>query len=249
MDTTITRWGINSLLCWITCWTTLVTLPIQAQVIPDETLPRSSTVNANGNRFSITGGTRAGANLFHSFREFSVPTDGVASFQQVDPAIANIITRVTGASVSRIDGVIEALQAGGQVSSANLFLINPNGILFGANASLNIGGSFLATTGDRLNFADGNQFSADGTQSSPLLTISVPVGLQVGATSGAIVNRSRQVLKFSSDVPTDAIAGGLQVMPGRTLALVGGNVRLPGGVLVAEGGRVELGRLATHLLI
>ena len=243
MDTTITRWGINSLLCWITCWITLTTLPIQAQIIPDETLLRSSTVNTNGNQFAITGGTRAGTNLFHSFREFSVPTNGVASFQQVDPAIANIITRVTGTSASQIDGTIEALQANGQVSSANLFLINPNGILFGANASLNIGGSFLATTGDRLNFADSTQFSADGTQSSPLLTVSVPSGLQVGATPGAIVNRSRHNLKFSSDLPNDAIAGGLQVMPGRTLALVGGNVRLPGGVLVAEGGRVELGAI------
>jgi filamentous hemagglutinin family protein len=244
VDTTITRWSITSLLCGITCWITLSTLPIQAQVIPDETLPRSSTVNANGNQFAITGGTRAGTNLFHSFREFSVPTDGTASFQQVDPAIANIITRVTGASASRIDGMIEALQADGQVSSANLFLINPNGILFGANASLNIGGSFLATTGDRLNFADGTQFSADGTQSSPLLTVSVSVGLQMGATPGAIVNRSRHDLKFSSDLPNDAIAGGLQVMPGRTLALVGGNIRLPGGVLVAEGGRVELGAIS-----
>ncbi|MBD3886687.1 filamentous hemagglutinin N-terminal domain-containing protein [Phormidium tenue FACHB-886] len=244
MDTTINRWLANLFCCIsLPCWITLATLPIQAQVTPDQTLPSPSTANLNGNQFAITGGTRAGTNLFHSFREFSVPTGGAASFQQVDPAITNIITRVTGVSASRIDGAIEALQAGGQVSSANLFLINPNGILFGANASLNLGGSFLATTGDRLNFADGTQFRADGTQSSPLLTISAPVGLQFGVTPGAIVNHSRHNLRFSNDLLNDAIAGGLQVPRDQTLALVGGDVRLPGGVLVAEGGRIELGAI------
>jgi filamentous hemagglutinin family protein len=226
------------LLCWMA-----LSQSVQAQVIADDTLLRPSVVNINGNQFKITGGTRAGTNLFHSFRQFSVPTGGTASFQQVEPAIANIITRVTGASISRIDGLIEALQSNGQISSADLFLINPNSIIFGTNASLNIGGSFLATTGDRLSFADATQFNADGTQSSSLLTVSVPSGLQMGATPGAIVHRSRANLQFSQDFPNDAIAGGLQVAPGRTLALVGGQIRLPGGVLVAESGRIELGAI------
>lgn len=235
-------WFVKSLFCL----SLLVVQPVQAQIRADETLLRRSNVNARGNRLVITGGTRTGNNLFHSFREFSVPPGRTASFQQVDAPIANVISRVTGSSVSRIDGTVEVLQSNGQVSSANLFLINPNGIYFGPNAALNIGGSFLATTGDRLNFADGTQFRADGTQSSPLLTVSVPIGIQFGQAPGTIINQSRTNLRLTTDRSNDAIAGGLQVAPGRTLALVGGHIRLPRGVLVAEGGRIELGAIGAN---
>jgi filamentous hemagglutinin family protein len=210
------------------------TSPTPAQIVEDITLPNPSIVTPNGNSSVITGGTQAGSNLFHSFGEFSVPTGEVASFQQIDQAVDNIISRVTGLSVSTIDGLIEVLQATGTVSPANFFLINPNGIIFGSNASLNIGGSFLASTASSLNFADGSQFSATAPQTTPLLTVSVPIGLQFGGTAGSILNQSQARNRLGIPV-------GLRVRPDKTLALVGGNVSLDGGYLRTPGGRVEIG--------
>jgi filamentous hemagglutinin family protein len=217
--------------------------PAHAQgVIADQTLPNSSVVTSTGNVSVITGGTTAGRNLFHSFREFSVPTRGVASFQGIDPQVANIFARVTGANRSSIDGLIQARRSDGVISSANLFLLNPHGILFGPNASLNIGGSFLATTGDRLLFPDGTQFTADPSQSSPLLTVTAPIGIQFGQNPGTIENQSRLNVAFNQyGTP---IAGGLQVADGQTLALLGGDVVFRGGIAIATRGNVELGSVS-----
>ena len=197
-----------SLLCFA------ATSPAIAQITSDDSLP--TNVTRSGNLWEITGGTQASSNLFHSFLEFSIPTGNTAYFNN-PLAIENIFSRITGASASEIDGLIRAN------GSANLFLLNPNGILFGPNARLEIGGSFTGSTGDRIVFADGTQFSATDTASQPLLTISTPLGVQYGTKpSGAITN-----------------AGNLAVQSKQNLILFGTNVTST-GQLIAPGGIVQV---------
>jgi large exoprotein involved in heme utilization and adhesion len=130
---------------------------------------------------------------------------------------------VTGSSASNIDGLIRAR------GTANLFLINPNGINFGSNAKLNMNGSFIGSTASSLFFPDGTKFSATETQNTPLLTVNVPLGLQLADNPAPIkVNRSN-----------------LEVKPNQNLVLVGGDVSLDRGKLTAPGGRIELGGLST----
>lgn len=207
-----------------------------AQILPDGTLPNNSSVTTQDNITTISGGTEVGANLFHSFEQFSVPTDTTAYFNNATN-IQNIISRVTGGSISNINGLIRAN------GNANLFLLNPNGIIFDSNAALNIGGSFIASTASSIKFADGFQFSATNPQTpSSLLTVSVPVGLQLGSNPGKIVNSSRVTNSRGEIV-------GLSVQPGATLGLVGGEVAIAGGHMRAKGGRIELGSPAANNLV
>ncbi|WP_082803773.1 filamentous hemagglutinin N-terminal domain-containing protein [Anabaena sp. 4-3] len=210
-----------------------------AEIIPDTTLPINSTVTPADNIRIIEGGTQRGENLFHSFQDFSFSrttrnsTGDTALFNH-DLTVQNIITRVTGSLPSRIDGLIQTRPG----STANLFLINPRGIILGTNAILNIGGSFIATTANSVKFADGREFSANNPEPSALLTISVPVGLQFGNNPGAIVQ------PISPSIPL-----GLEVSEGKTLALIGGDVSLTNSFLAAPGGRIELGSVTNNSFV
>ncbi len=202
--------------------------PIAAQVVPDNTLPTqvSGDCAGGGGTCTITNGAVRGSNLFHSFRQFSLPNGDVADFQ-IAPATQNVIVRVTGVGVpfsSTINGTIQTS------SAANFFLLNPNGIVLGPGASLIIGGSFLATTAERLQFQDGTVFNT--RDATPLLTIAVPTGLQMGQTPGGIQAETQLVAGVNS-LFTD-------------LALVGGDVTLTSTFLVASGHRVDIGGLAAQ---
>ena len=200
-----------------------------AQITPDETLggERSAVtrdVTVRGGRADrIDGGARRGANLFHSFSEFNVD-NGQRVYFANPTGVENILGRVTGADVSDILGTL------GVDGGANLFLLNPNGIMFGPNAQLDISGSFIATTGNRFNFLDGGEFGVINPQAPSLLTVSAPVGVQFGGNPGGITVEGSTLAV--SIVP---------LLTGRTLALVGGDVLLDNANLLAVGGRLELG--------
>ncbi|MEQ8755906.1 MAG: filamentous hemagglutinin N-terminal domain-containing protein [Coleofasciculus sp. G1-WW12-02] len=180
-----------------------------AQIKPDTTLGAESSrvtpdAEVKGKPADlIEGGAARGANLFHSFSEFNV--EELQRVYFANPAgIETILSRVTGANPSNILGTL------GVDGAANLFLLNPHGILFGSNAQLDVEGSFVATTANSIGFEDGSLFSAANPEDSSLLTVSVPLGLQYGA------NQSGEI----------AHAGNLAV--GQDLTLSAGNLDLQG---------------------
>ncbi len=191
--------------------------PVQAQGIVPATDGTGTQVTPNGPDYSITGGSTSAdnQNLFHRFTDFNLLTGESATFI-TQPEILNILSGVTGNNPSLIDGL---LQVSG--SNANLFLINPNGILMGPNSALNLQGSFTATTANQINFADG---LFDLTGNSDYATL-------VGAP---------QSFGFTLDSPASVVtAGNLAVAPGETIMLLGGQV-LNTGTLTAPGGEVVI---------
>jgi filamentous hemagglutinin family protein len=218
-----------------------------AQITPDKSLgnegsivtPNATVKDALADL--ISGGAVRGNNLFHSFSEFNVPDGGRVYFANPD-GITNILTRVTGNNFSQILGIV------GVDGAANLFLLNPNGIVFGENASLDVNGSFLATTADSYVFNNGFAYSASNPNQPPLLTINMPVGLQFGQKAEAIVNHA-QSLQRNHPVFDFPITIGLQVQPEKNITLLGGDILLEGGGLTAPHGRIELGSVTPNSFV
>ncbi|MGL5074748.1 MAG: filamentous hemagglutinin N-terminal domain-containing protein, partial [Waterburya sp.] len=227
----------TSILLSISC------VPVMAQITPDESLGEDSSVvtpnvEVKGQTADrIDGGAIRDRNLFHSFSQFNVGESQSVYFANPNN-IDQIFTRVTGSDPSNILGIL------GVDGAADLLLLNPNGIIFGENSSLDVEGSFFGTTADSVIFENNTEFSATQPQ-SPLLTIGVPLGLQIGTNPGSIVVRSP-----------------LAVPTGQNLSLIGGNLEFQGSgttkvngvndpedIITAPGGRVELGGLSTEGII
>ncbi|MGL4619330.1 MAG: filamentous hemagglutinin N-terminal domain-containing protein [Chroococcidiopsis sp.] len=207
-----------------------------AQITPDNTMGgENSRVTSSGEVDAINGGATRGANLFHSFEEFNVDEGRAAIFNN-SAGVENILTRVTGANPSNILGTL------GVAGNANLFLLNPNGIIFGANARLDVGESFVATTADAVGFGERGEFSATNPINPGLLTVNPSALLFNQMRAAAIQNNS--VADSGLNPSSDFTARGLRVPDGKSLLLVGGDISMNSGGLYAFGGRVELGGLA-----
>lgn len=219
--------------------------PVYSQtVVPDRSL--GTVVTNVGSNAIITGGRNAGNNLFHSFQGFSIPTGSSATFDLTNtPQVTTVFSRVTGLDQSTIDGLLRVTHS---TNPASLFFMNPNGIVFGPNATLDLNGSFVGTTADRIQFKDGIDFTQTATG---LLSVTVPIGLQMGSMPTAIEvqgpgNRLKTQNTLLAPYVQTGGGSGLQVSPGNTLALVGGNMTIDGGILTAPGGRVELASLGKN---
>ncbi|MCC5638182.1 filamentous hemagglutinin N-terminal domain-containing protein [Nostoc sp. CHAB 5844] len=199
----------------------------QAQIVTDTTLPNNSAVAPldGMNRWKITEGTVAGNNLFHSFKQFSIPEGHTADFVNPNANIQNILVRVIGGNRSDIFGTLKTSGNG----TPNLFLLNPHGILFGPNASLNVSGSFVATTANAIAFGNQGFFSASVPNNPALLTVNPSAFLFNQIVDSSITNQSTV---------------GLSVPNGQSLLLLGSTVTIDNGSLLAPGGRIELGAVA-----
>ena len=186
-----------------------------------------TTVTRSGTLYDITGGTRPGhgPNLFHSFDRFSVGTGDTARFSASgQTGVVNILSRVTGGQPSAIDGRLQSTFPG-----ANLYLLNPSGVLFGPNAHLEVRGSFHVSTADYLRFADGAQFFAHLGQAS-VLTVASPTAF------GFLGNHPAAITIHGSS---------LSVAEGKAVSAVGGEVQIVGGALRAPSGRIQLASVAS----
>ncbi|GAX40404.1 filamentous hemagglutinin outer membrane protein [Tolypothrix sp. NIES-4075] len=202
----------------------------------DGTLGPARTLSGPNYTIRQADGLPVGNNLFQSFGRFNLNANESANFQST-ANIRNILSRVTGGSTSFIDGRIFT-----QSRNVNLFFINPNGIIFGPNASLNVGsatrGSFIATTANALFWANGSQFSATNPgNATSLLTI-------VGDPSGFLSTLTPPPINVSGSTLANRSSFFSNPYNGQSLLLVGGDVKVDNATLQAPGGRIELGGLA-----
>ncbi|NEP90013.1 MAG: filamentous hemagglutinin N-terminal domain-containing protein, partial [Okeania sp. SIO2C2] len=195
----------------------LATTPAKSQPITPSNDGTGTTVNQNGNQFNIQGGAHNGTNLFHSFDQFNVHSGQTANFLTT-PDTRNILGRITGGNASIINGLIQVIG-----SNSNLFLMNPAGIMFGPNASVNVPASFSVTTATGIGFNSNNfWFQAMGTNDYANL-VGNPSGYHFNVSNpGAIVNE-----------------GNLSLNPGENLTLLGGTV-INTGQLSTAGGNVTI---------
>ncbi|MBD1874983.1 filamentous hemagglutinin N-terminal domain-containing protein [Nodosilinea sp. FACHB-131] len=202
------------------------TLTAQAQVIPDATLgSEASTVTPDalvrGSEADlIEGGALRGSNLFHSFLEFNI--DAGQRLYFANPAgVASILSRITGGNPSAIFGTL------GVDGAADLFLINPNGLVFGETATLDIQGSFYASTAEAIPMGDG-VYSAIAPEQSTLLTVnpSALFSTYLSESSGNIESRAPLAAGENLTLAANRLDLQRQVAAGGDLTLLGNTVQI-----------------------
>jgi filamentous hemagglutinin family protein len=198
--------------------------------VADNTL--GTQVTGANNNFTINGGLTRGSSIFHSFQDFSVPTGGSATFTTAAGTQA-VVSRVTGNLSSDINGIVNT-------QGANFFLINPNGVVFGANAQLNVGGAFVATTANSAILSDPNgtlyTFGTRNINDAPLLSVNQNVGLNVARLN--FLENSAPITNYANLQTNN---------PNQYIGLIGGDITLDAGNgrgnIIAPGGRVDIGGL------
>ncbi|NJM13811.1 MAG: filamentous hemagglutinin N-terminal domain-containing protein [Synechococcaceae cyanobacterium SM1_2_3] len=200
-----------------------VNLTAMAQVTLDGSLGRAGSLTGPNYPISADLGQQRGGNLFHSFGQFSILSGESATFSGPN-SISNIIGRVTGGQVSSIDGTIRST-----IPGANLYLLNPSGVLFGEHAQVDVGGSFHVSAADYLRLGDGGRFEAR-TPGNSVLT-AAPMA----------------AFGFLGDAPGKITLNGsfLQVREGQTLSLIGGNLALHNATVYAPAGRINLAAVSS----
>ena len=183
-----------------------------------------TVVTPNGDQLNISGGELAGNNLFHSFDQFVLNANQVANFLS-NPQIQNILGRVVGGDVSVIDGLIRV--SGG---NSNLFLMNPAGIVFGANARLDVPASFTTTTATGIGFGD-DFFNAVGSNDYTKLVGNPDNFVFATSELGSIFN-----------------AGDLAVKYEQNITLLGGSV-ISTGSISAPGGQITIAAVPGENLV
>jgi filamentous hemagglutinin family protein len=198
--------------------------------LADNTL--GTQVTGANNNFTINGGLTRGSSILHSFQDFSVPTGGSATFT-TGVGTQAVVSRVTGNLSSDINGIINT-------QGANFFLINPNGVVFGPNAQLNVGSSFVTTTANSATLSDSNgtsyTFGTRNITDAPLLSVNQNVGLNV--TRLNFLENSAPIINYANLQTNN---------PSQYIGLIGGDIILDAGDsrgnILAPGGRVDIGGL------
>lgn len=191
------------------------------EVTLDGSLGKSGALS--GPNYSITSalGRQVGSNLFHSFGKFNINNGESATFSGPSGTISNVIGRVTGGTGSTINGGLSCT-----IYGANLYLLNPNGVVFGPNAGLNISGSFHVSTADYLRLEDGGRFDATHPENS-VLTTAPPCAFGF----------------LDEKAPVDISMNGtqLRVSSGKSISVVGGNLHINSSLLSPRAdGRINL---------
>ena len=195
-------------------------------IVHDGSLGPAKTLNGPNYTILPSDGRQVGGNLFHSFAKLNLSAGDVATFTG-PTSVRNVLARVTDGTASEIDGTLRS-----SIPGANVFFMNPAGIVFGPNSALDIDGAFVATTADVIKLADGGKFSGDTVANNSVLSSADP------SAFGFLKAQARPIV-VSGNASTNSTAR-LITRPGKTLSIVGGDATVSSGELSAPSGRINL---------